>query len=88
MAKMRAKVRVGSVIPVCTNDGAVTQERLVMSAVAKSAPYPEGGADEDNSFAKYTPSAIFDIVLANPDLIGKFEPGQTYYVDFTPTGRE
>lgn len=34
-----------------------------------------------------SPSAHLQICIANPALIGRFEPGQTYYVDFTPAGK-
>ena len=83
MTTMRAKLRVGSVLPY-QQDGVVTQERLVMHGVSKSSAYPADGSDEDNTYAKFSPSATFDILIANPNLIGKFEVGQTFYVDFTP----
>ena len=83
MSHMRAKLRVGAVLPY-QSEGEVIQERLVMHGVAKNGSYPADGADEDNSFAKFTPSASLDIQIANPALIGKFEVGQTFYVDFTP----
>jgi len=84
MTTMRAKVRVGSVSPTCQHEGNTTQERLVFHGVAKSGSYPEDGSDEDNTFARFSPSVLVDLVLANPALIGKFELGQTFYVDFTP----
>ncbi len=84
MTEMRAKVRVGSVLPVSVYEGVTTQEKLSLHAVAKNGTYPNDGSDEDNTFAKYTPSASFDLLIANPDLIGKFEVGKTFYVDFTP----
>lgn len=75
---MRAKMAVGAVIP---GNG---YEVLHFNAVAKSGGYPEDGADENNSFAKWSPSAHLQIHVANPDLFGKFKPGDTFYVDFTP----
>jgi len=84
MTKMRAKARVGAVLPTPGPDGKAVAERLVMHGVAKSTAYPEDGSDEDNTFAKFTPSLTFDIQIANPDLIGKFEVGQTFYVEFSP----
>lgn len=84
MTNMRAKVRVGSVSPAVTHEGVVTQERLVFHGVAKSGGYPEDGTDEDNTFAKWSPSVLFDMQVTNPALIGKFTPGDTFYVDFTP----
>lgn len=83
MTTMRAKLRVGSVIPHQT-DGQTTGERLVFHGVAKTGGYPEDGHDEDNSFARWSPSVMLDIQIANPALFGKFAPGDTFYVDFTP----
>jgi len=76
---MRAKVR-------CTkvelNEG--NSENLYFSAVCKSGSYPGDGSDEDNTYARYSPSASFMISVANPALHGQFKPGQKFYVDFTP----
>jgi hypothetical protein len=83
---MRAKVRVGSVIPSQNHEGTVVNERLVFHGVAKSTAYPEDGSDEDNTFAKFSPSVLFDMQVTNPALIGQFTPGDTFYVDFTPVG--
>lgn len=82
---MRAKMRVGAVLPFQV-DGVVTQERLMLHCVAKSGSYPADGSDEDNTFAKFSPSGALDIQIANPALIGKFAVGDTFYVDFTPVG--
>lgn len=76
-ASMRAKVRLGTVTQM------ETQEVLEFTAVAAKQYNPDG-ADEDNTYAKYSPSAKFSITVANPALIGQFKPGETYYVDFTP----
>lgn len=54
-----------------------------MHAVCAS-KYPEDGSDEDNTFAKFSPSANLSINIANPDLFGKFNVGDKFYVDFTP----
>ncbi len=74
--KMRAKVK-------CT---AVTirenVEVLEFSAVCKSGSYGSDGSDEDNTYAKFSPTADFKITVANPALFGAFRPGQKYYVDF------
>jgi hypothetical protein len=74
---MRAKMKVASVTKY---QGC---ELLKLSAVCKSSAYPEDGSDEDNTFAKFSPSAELNITIANPALLGKFEPGQCFYVDFT-----
>ncbi len=77
MPAMRAKVKCDSVT---TREGC---EMLEFLAVCKTGSYPADGSDEDNTYAKYTPSASFKITVANPGLLGKFKPGQKYYVDFT-----
>lgn len=46
--------------------------------------YPADGGDEDNTFAKFSPSGSAELSIANPALVGQFRPGQRYYVDFTP----
>ncbi|KQV28539.1 hypothetical protein ASC97_05645 [Rhizobium sp. Root1203] len=77
---MRAKVRVSAVFPT-----QVGTERLMLSGVAKSdGPYPADGSDENNSFARWSPSVSIDMHIANPDLVGTFGVGDTFYVDFIP----
>lgn len=78
MTAMRAKFIVQSV------EKFPAGEKLKFAAVAKSGGYPADGSDEDNTFAKFSPSASCEIYVANPALFGKFEPGQKFYVDFTP----
>lgn len=80
---MRAKLQVGFVQEhFYGTDKEKSGETLNMHAVAAS-KYPEDGSDEDNTFAKYSPSADLKIYIANPALFGKFEVGQKFYVDFT-----
>lgn len=45
-----------------------------------------GGAtnDEDNSFAKTTPSGSIKLEIANKELHGVYTPGDRFFVDFTP----
>lgn len=58
-------------------------EKVSFNAVcAKS--YPSDGSDEDNTYAKFSPQAECSITIANPALIGKFNLGEKFYVDFTP----
>lgn len=78
---MRAKLRV-SYVHEHIYDGVKNQERLSFHAVCAS-KYPEDGSDENNTYAKYSPSAEFTIYVANPALFGKFKVGEEYYVDFT-----
>lgn len=78
MTTMRAKFQVSSVERFPQSD------RVKFNAVGKSSAYPEDGSDEDNTYAQFSPSAMCEITIANPALLGKFEPGQKFYVDFTP----
>ena len=77
MSAMRAKMRVNQV------SGNGQTEVLHFNAVAKNEGYPADGSDENNSFAMWTPSAELTMTITNPALIGKFQPGQTFYVDFS-----
>lgn len=74
---MRAKLQIASVEQFPTN------ERLNFHAVAAKS-YPADGSDEDNTYAKFSPSATLQISITNPALLGKFKAGEKYYVDFTP----
>lgn len=82
MTNMRAKVRVSGVQDHDNGEGVKTSETLTFNAVAAS-NYPEDGSDENNTFAKWSPSAEFKITVANPALWGKFEVNKEYYVDFS-----
>ena len=46
--------------------------------------YEDDAFDEDNTFAKYTPSADLRMTINNPALVGQYEEGDTFYLDFTP----
>ena len=78
---MRAKMKVSAVTQ--HNE---TCEELEFSAVCKSDGYPADGSDENNTFAKWTPSATLKMTITNPALVGKFTQGQEFYVDFTAVG--
>ena len=84
MTRMRAKVRVGSVLPHRDESEKTVSEQVRLYGVPKSNGYPADGTDEDNTFAKYSPSATLMINVANPALFGKFNHGDKFYVDFTP----
>lgn len=58
-------------------------EVLKFRAVAAKSYNPDG-ADEDNTYAKFSPSGTIELTVANPALLGKFNPGEMYYIDFTP----
>lgn len=59
------------------------QEKLKFTCVSKSGSYPVDGTDEDNTFAKWTPSGECELMISNPSLYGKFKTGMKFYVDFT-----
>lgn len=77
MTTMRAKFQISSV------EKFGTSEKVNFMAIGKSGSYPTDGTDEDNTYARYTPSASCSITITNPELVGKFTPGQKFYVDFT-----
>lgn len=78
MTIMRAKLQIASV----TKHSAECEQLKFHGVAAKS--YPADGSDEDNTFAKFSPAVSLDITIMNPALVGQFEPGQRFYVDFTP----
>lgn len=82
MAAMRAKFIVSGVTAAKDSHDRTVGERLQFNAVCKPDGYPADGSDEDNTFAKFSPSASCEIYVANPALFGKFEVGEKYYVDF------
>ena len=45
--------------------------------------YGGEGWNEDNTYAKFTPTATLEMCVTNSDLWGQFVPGQKFYVDFT-----
>lgn len=86
MAFMRAKMIVTEIVRVGYTNGAAgfhKQDRVKFAAVAAK-KYPDDGSDEDNTYARFSPSGELSLTIANPNLIGKVEPGQHFYIDFTP----
>ncbi len=53
------------------------------AAVGPKGSYPADGSDEDNTYAKFSPQGALTLTIVNPELIGKIEPGQKFYLDFT-----
>lgn len=68
---MRAKFQVRSVTKM---EGG--NEQVKMSAVTNGTP-------EDNTYSKFTPGGSLEITISNPDLCGKINPGDKFYMDFT-----
>lgn len=56
-------------------------EELAFLAVTEK-PFDTEGASDDNSFAKWTPDGHLTMKVTNPALLGKFEVGQKFYLDF------
>lgn len=74
---MRAKMQIQKI------EQHLNQEILTMTCVAKKDGYPPNGLDEDNQFSLYSPSGSLTLAVANPALLGKFKPGEKYYLDFS-----
>lgn len=77
---MRAKMKINHIDR--RHEG---QETLYLNPVA-AGRYPEDGSDENNTFAKFSPSGMLSLTVANPALLGKFSEGEEYYLDFTKAG--
>ena len=63
-------------------EGFVIQDSIKCAAVAAKS-YPADGSDEDNTYAKFSPAGELTLTIANPALVGKIEPGTSFYLDFT-----
>lgn len=83
MVKMRAKMRLFHITPTHNDKDETVQELLHFHAVSAS-KYPEDGSDENNTYAKFSPSGLIQLMVANPALIGEYVIGTEHYIDFTP----
>ena len=81
MVVMRAKMKINHIDKRYSG-----QEVLYFNPVSKSEAYPADGIDENNSYARWTPSGMLSLTVANPALHGKFAEGEEYYLDFTKAG--
>lgn len=91
---MRAKLRAVSVTPSFfpkaegdESPAEKSMEQLVFCGVAAGS-YPPDGSDENNTFAKWSPSIDLKITVANPVLFGAINANDEFYVDFTRVGSE
>jgi hypothetical protein len=41
------------------------------------------GTPEDNTFSQATPAGNAELTVSNPSLLGFFQPGDKFYLDFT-----
>jgi len=78
MTAMRAKMKINHIER--RYEG---QETLYFNPVSRSDRYPDDGSDENNTYAKFSPSGMLSLTVANPALLGKFNEGESYYLDFT-----
>ena len=78
---VRAKLIVESVKLYGSGDS--RSEEIQFRAVGRKGSYPPDGSDEDNTFARFTPSADFWMMVSNPALHGNFQPGQKFYFDIS-----
>lgn len=79
---MKAKLQVVSVEDINLSDGSKSGEQVKFMAVCGVDPFKEGGYSDDNTFAKWTPTANLEMRISNENLFGTLVPGQKYYVDF------
>lgn len=84
---MRAKFRVSSVTPpvveVKPGENIAPAQTIQAYPVARSDGYPADGSDENNSFAKWSPSGSLSLTVVNPALSNTIKEGDVFYVDFT-----
>lgn len=83
---MRAKFRVNSVNPpvVPLSEGITMAPAQTITAFPVAASgYPADGSDENNTYAKWSPSGKLELTIVNPALSNQVKEGDTFYVDFT-----
>ncbi len=78
MTSMRAKMKINFI-----DKRYEGFETLYFNPVSKSGSYPQDGSDENNTYAKFSPSGMLTLTIANPALLNKFNIGEEYYLDFT-----
>jgi hypothetical protein len=55
-----------------------------VAADIRMVPVYDDGNPENKSWSKWTPSGEIRLFVTNPEAIKQFEPGKSYFVDFTP----
>ena len=81
---MRAKFKVFSVKKFHNESGEVDSVSVEFYAVGRNESYPADGVDENNTFARWTPSANLQMTVLNPALFDSFTVDDEFYADFTP----
>jgi hypothetical protein len=59
-------------------------ETITFNPVTGNEQFGPNGESENNTYARYTPSGEIKLSITNPSLHNLFQPGQEFYVDFTP----
>jgi hypothetical protein len=79
MQTVRAKFYVGTVTPGTITDaqGNTVGKTITLNPVTS-------GSVENEQFYKMTPGGAIQLSTVNEDAAAQFEPGRTFYVDFTP----
>ena len=62
----------------------VSRSSSTFEEIKLEARYDPDLSEEDAAFSASTPSGTLTFSISNPKLIGKFNPGEAYYVDLTP----
>lgn len=81
MTKMRAKLEVTNIQSNSDED-----ETLTMRMIRPTDAYPDDVSDEDNTFARFNPTVDLTIYMTKSNVVGTFNVGQKFYVDFTEVG--
>ena len=63
-------------------EGELHSENLQFIGVSKSEGYGADGLDDDNTFAKWTPSLDLRMCVNNPALHEMFKAGDVFYLNF------
>lgn len=75
---IRAKFVCRNVLEV-SSEGVKIEEQIRLEAVTSSDP-------TNAEWSRYTPSGYITMAVTNPAAWGKFVQGQSYFIDFQPTG--
>ena len=65
MSVMRAKMKINHI-----DKPYEGQEILYFNPVSRSDSYPADGSDENNTYAKFSPSGMLSLTVCNPALLG------------------
>lgn len=78
MSHVRAKFFVRSVAQEASNAGSAAQCGTVILVPVY------GDSPENKTWSQYTPQGEMKMTITNPKALAEFQPGQAFYIDFTP----